>query len=994
MDPQSLISILRHGRGEEAGTLEEYFQKNGPEAWGRVCDVARSRPEAVGDDVVEWLSSRLAEGTASFFCLLIQLAARDVKRRSRMIELFERFLPLYPRDALQMAGYHLHEHQAMLDSRWLDLALRHVDANPEGAWGVVESAAMYHPELVRPEILEAFEARRAAAPEDYFVTLLSLASHRPHERREHLDRALRAFPEHPPEAITAASQTASSKSELLVPELVDLVLRHFDANAEKAWEFFERAVQTEPGLFDDELLDTLSARVANDPSKLLTILRSRMDSDPDRVGQLMDRFVALVRRFPKEGIESVKYRFQGESLSLLRPELVRAVCEGFPTNAYPAYDLLRRCALRRPELIGRPEVEAALRNIRHATNWAFGFFQELLKLRPEFTGECTLALFECLAEEPVHRAFVRAEEMGAIMAISEAAHIKTGLEKALREPPRVGSRRARALMAIMFRQKLRARRHVLLEALRYAAEVVLWRKVPGQEDSEKFSPIWEFIFFIIDQAADDAISTAAAERFLEGAFQLRYLCETRAEHEDFLRKLDLGQPGREPFPECARFLEADRELAALYGLVRELGRRFGTEPRLAPLEAFERRGESARSELEVLERSPDGPGADRRRERIRHLKFQEACWADPGYQRALRDASLEAELPAEARAFLRREKKDLAKHLRDVLRSEAIRIAVAAVEKSRMDLYRHRLKGVLGRDVDLERVEPKILPSFLWFQALGAHPKNARGLKRLIEDRLEGRSHDWLRTEPAARTWAERVRAGQPGIRLERWRAPFSRDVQYRPKDAIAEKRRRIKADLAQARALLEKAGATGIPSDRHEDLVTALGGLLATPTEETSRKEPPAKRPDPALLEEIRMNLERVRLAELTPDSDFEGKVELSVESDPFEILFMGEYGFASCLSLRGSNAWSAVSNAIDIDKTIVWAREPGGNVVGRRLLALMPEGVVMFRTYTNRHGLALDRAFDEFVVAYAAHCGTAVAHGGHPGPLLSDRWYDDGAL
>ena len=38
--------------------------------------------------------------------------------------------------------------------------------------------------------------------------------------------------------------------------------------------------------------------------------------------------------------------------------------------------------------------------------------------------------------------------------------------------------------------------------------------------------------------------------------------------------------------------------------------------------------------------------------------------------------------------------------------------------------------------------------------------------------------------------------------------------------------------------------------------------------------------------------------------------------------------------------------------------------------------------------------RAFDEFVAAYAAHCGTVVAHGGHPGPLLSDRWYDDGAL
>ena len=141
-------------------------------------------------------------------------------------------------------------------------------------------------------------------------------------------------------------------------------------------------------------------------------------------------------------------------------------------------------------------------------------------------------------------------------------------------------------------------------------------------------------------------------------------------------------------------------------------------------------------------------------------------------------------------------------------------------------------------------------------------------------------------------------------------------------------------------------------------------------------------------------MNLERVRIAEQTPDSDFEGRILLTVETDPFEILFMGEYGFASCLSLRGSNAWSAVSNAIDIDKAIVWAKEPGGNVVGRRLLALTPRGVLTYRTYTNRHGLALDQAFSDFVEAYAKHCGVPIVHDGTTGPLLSDRWYDDGAI
>ena len=136
------------------------------------------------------------------------------------------------------------------------------------------------------------------------------------------------------------------------------------------------------------------------------------------------------------------------------------------------------------------------------------------------------------------------------------------------------------------------------------------------------------------------------------------------------------------------------------------------------------------------------------------------------------------------------------------------------------------------------------------------------------------------------------------------------------------------------------------------------------------------------------------MRLAEATPESDFAGTLTLSVESDPIQILFMGEYGFASCLSLRGINAWSAVSNAIDIDKAIVWATEPGGNVVGRRLLALVPEGVLTFRTYTNRHGLGLDALFDRFVADYAAHVGVPLTREGRSGPLLSDRWYDDGSV
>ena len=1001
MSHEQLISHLRQRRQPPFKTLDEYYAEAGVEVVNRMCDVARQSPDLVDDAALDWASKHLDDSAGAFFSLLIHLAARDEKRRARMIDLFRKLLPEHPAPALGAAGYHLHEHNLLLDAEWLDAADRWFDRNTEGAWGILEAAAMYRSPIVTPEFLGRFEPRRATQPRDYFVTMLSLAGHWPERGGELLDRVLRHFPEHPSEAVDAAAFSASDDPALLTVGLVGCVLDHFSANREKAWEFFERAVKAKPALFDETLVDRLSDMAASEPGRYLSILRKLIDHDPARLRDLMDLYVAGVKRHPEKGIHDARYDFQGSDAQLIRADLVRAVCDGFAANAYPAYEFLWHCVDKRPELIGPSQVEAALKNIPHATNRAFGFFRELVKIRPEFTREGTLALFESLAQEPVHRAHVRMEEMEGIIAISEAAHIKTGLENTLREPLRVGSRRARALMAIMFRQKLRARRHVLLEALRYAANIVLWRTIPGGKESEKYSPVWDFVMFIIDNAGENAVSTAAAERFLEGAFQLHYLCRTGAEHGEFLRKLDTGYPSARPFPPGAEFLEADPDLAHLYRLVLDLGARFGTEPRLQPLKEFADRRRAALVELQSIEDTSKKSGGTRRRrleERRHSIARRIAFWDDPQYVKALNDAAGEAQLSEEARALLRRERKDLVKQLRDALRAEAIQIAVAAVERSRMELYQNRLREALGRDVDLKEIEPKILPAFLWFQAIGRMPQNTKYLKRLIEDRIAHRPHDWLRTEPPALEWAEKVKKAHPGATLERWRAPFDKEFQYRPKDALAEKRRRIKADLAQARALLEKAGARGIAAETTEELATALKTLM-TPVRKKELKEgeeekDAPKPPDPALLEEVGMNLERVRIAELTPDSDFEGRILLTVETDPFEILFMGEYGFASCLSLRGSNAWSAVSNAIDIDKVILWAREPGGNVVGRRLLALTPEGVLTFRTYTNRHGLALDKAFDEFVESYAAHCGVRVTHQGHSGPLLSDRWYDDGSI
>jgi hypothetical protein len=980
MKGHRLLHFVRTHHGDPLESLDAYFEQSKHEAWSLLRQHSRSDPGIIDEVALEVVVRRRAEMPGAFFALLLDVAAKDEERRAAMIALFRKHLPELPAGAMGAAGYNLHEFNFLLDTQWIADAKTHFDADPEGAWGIVESAAMYRPHVLTPSDVDWFETKRERLPRDYYVVLLSLASHWEDRRAEYLSRVLDRFDEAPSAAVEAAAFAACDDENLLTPGLVAAVVRHLEANAEKAWEFFDGASRSKPAIFDDVLLDVLAPR---GPGSIFGILRHLMTVFPERQSVLLDRYAAAMRRYPKEGIERGRYAFERHDIKMLRPDHVEAVRDGFAAAPYAAYELLWHCVDDRPELVGLPEVEAALRNIPNATNRAFGFFTHLLKKRPEFTKECTLAVFECLAEEPAYRAFNRAEFVSTIVAISEASHIKTGLEKALREPPKVGSRRARALMAIMFREKLRSRRHVLMEALRYAGGIVLWHKVG--EESQKFSPVWDFFFFIIDNAADDAISTAAAERFLEGAFQLHYLCETGAEHEEFLRKLDTVEVTSRPFPAGTEFLAADAELARLWAIVTSLAERFGVQPNPAPFEAFAKRLEAAEVERRVV--------AEKKIEaRVKSLDKQIGFLKDPDYGRAFNDAEAEKRLGDEARAFLRREKKDLAKNVRDALRAESVRIALWAVEHSRLGLYRERLKEILGHDVDIDSVEPKILPSFLWFQAVRGMRSNAKYLKRMIEDRIANRGHEWLRTEPPAVSWAAKVTAANPAAKLDRWRAPFSKEFVYRPKDANAEKRRRIKTDLAQARELLEKAGVKPA-SETYDELKAKL--MEAQAGVEDEKKEMPAKPVDRAMLAEVAMNLERVRLVEQTPESDFEGKIVLTVEHDPFEILFMGEYGFASCLSLRGSNAWSAVSNAVDVDKTIVWAREPAGNVVARRLLALMPEGIVQFHTYTNRHGLALDPFFDQFIGEYARHVGVALARGEHhPGPLLSDKWYDDGAL
>lgn len=980
MGKSDVLKLLNYARKTTASSLEEFFRAGGERAWGHLRDAARAQPGLFDDALVGWIVAHLDDSPRSAFAALLDLAGRDKGRAAALVARFRELMPSRLEPALAAAGYNLHEYCRLLDARWIADAREHYAAHPEGAWGIVTAAAWYAPDLLPPETVDWFEARADDAPREYFQTMLHLAAHDASRRDALLARAIERFGRHPAAALEALPGVARERA-VLRRELLEAALRHLPAQPEKAWEFFDGAAYEAPGLFDDSLLDALAAQASTGAGTCFSLLHRIAAGDRARMRAMLDRYARLLPAQPAAAINQAYY-LAANNPDLLTPGLVDAVCSHFAADAYHAFDVLRAALEDRPELLAARHIDTAVANIGRATNWAFGFFRRVLELRPEFTPVCTLALFECLAHEPVNRATTRVEELEAIITIAQASHVKTELESALRKPVGVGSRRARALLAILFRQGSRAKQHVLFEALRLAATACTWA-------DRNRTPLWDFFLLLLDHASDDHVSTAPAERFLEGAFQLTYLMERGVDHDTFRARFDVAEAPPAAWPEAAAFLARKAELDRLFRIVQALGERFGLPIRLGFLREFEERARQAEEELRAVERELTGAEGERRRrleKRREGLARRLEAWRAPGYAQALADPEAEARLAAEARAMLRRERADLEKRALDGLRAELARLAVEAVEGARLSLYASKLEAVLGKKVDVTRLEPSILPAFLFFGALGNFPRNRSGLARLIEDRLEGRPHDWMWSEPPVLEWKQRVRDAQPGVVLERWRARFSKEYQYRPADAAAEKKRRIKDDLAQARRLLEGLGAEGIKESSPAELRRVIEELRA-PKE---KKEPP----DPRVLEEVEMNLERMRLIEQTPESDYEGRISLEVETDPFQVLFMGEYGFASCLSLRGSNVWSAVSNAIDVDKAIVWAKEAGGNVVGRRLIALTPEGIVSYRTYANRHGLALDAMFEDFLEAYARHCGTRIAHGARPGPLLSDRWYDDGSL
>ena len=113
---------------------------------------------------------------------------------------------------------------------------------------------------------------------------------------------------------------------------------------------------------------------------------------------------------------------------------------------------------------------------------------------------------------------------------------------------------------------------------------------------------------------------------------------------------------------------------------------------------------------------------------------------------------------------------------------------------------------------------------------------------------------------------------------------------------------------------------------------------------------------------------------------------VLLSLEDDPLAVLQMGA-PFATCLAPGDFNYFSAVSNAADLNKRVLYARDPQGRVLGRCLLAISPRGEIVVADYQNDR-IQVFSTRGKFIRIFAKPAGDDIRVIDHP-ILVAERFY-----
>ncbi len=125
--------------------------------------------------------------------------------------------------------------------------------------------------------------------------------------------------------------------------------------------------------------------------------------------------------------------------------------------------------------------------------------------------------------------------------------------------------------------------------------------------------------------------------------------------------------------------------------------------------------------------------------------------------------------------------------------------------------------------------------------------------------------------------------------------------------------------------------------------------------------------------------------------------KVKLFIETNPLKILQMGNVVSGSCLSVHGGNSWTTITNAVDVNKAVLFAvnADKPSMIVGRRLVAITDDlKLVQYGVYNNFPRLDLDALFEHFLIDIARHCSLPLGESGTVSNLVAGAWYAGTAM
>jgi hypothetical protein len=111
-------------------------------------------------------------------------------------------------------------------------------------------------------------------------------------------------------------------------------------------------------------------------------------------------------------------------------------------------------------------------------------------------------------------------------------------------------------------------------------------------------------------------------------------------------------------------------------------------------------------------------------------------------------------------------------------------------------------------------------------------------------------------------------------------------------------------------------------------------------------------------------------------------------------DVLLMGRR-FETCLSPGEVNFFSALTNAVDVNKQVVYGFAAKGRIIGRCLFTLTDDGrILTYRCYSHKPADRFEEAVGLFAERLAQQMNVQRATAGRVSTLVAKRWYDDGPI